>query len=287
MNRIINLNKPLGITSHQAVAMVRRLLGVKKAGHAGTLDPDACGVLLVCINEATKITRFLMDMEKQYRAEVKIGERTDTFDASGKIIETKSIAGVSEADLHHTVRTFVGPVIQKAPMYSAVKIGGETLYKLARKGIEIDRPDRTVYIQNIEITSVNLPFFQMTIACSKGTYIRSLCEDIGLKLGTGAHMSGLERTAVGSFHLGNAVSFDDLSEKEFISFSVDEVLNNLPQVTLTGNDYQQAKNGVRIISDSYRRFDGAFIRMKDPEGKLFAIGRVEIDTLKINRILHL
>ena len=286
MHIIINLNKPPGITSHQAVARVRRMLGAKKAGHAGTLDPDACGVLLVCVNEATKITRFLMDMDKEYRAEIKIGERTDTFDASGKITETKSILHISETDLRNTVGTFEGAVIQKAPMYSAVKIGGETLYKLARKGIEIDRPDRSVHIHEIKITSVNLPFFQATISCSKGTYIRSLCDDIGTKLGTGAHMTRLERTAVGPFHLGNSVSFDDLPGKEFLSFSIDEALKKLPQITLAGGDYQQALNGVRISSDSYRLFNGAFIRMKDPEGKLFAIGRVESDTLKVERILH-
>jgi tRNA pseudouridine55 synthase len=287
MHAIINLNKPAGITSHQAMTEVRRLLGAKKAGHAGTLDPDAGGVLLVCLNEATKITRFLMGMDKEYRAEIKLGERTDTFDASGQITEKRDFSGISEADLRHTVRKFTGPVIQKPPMYSAVKVGGKKLYRLARKGIEIDRPDRTVYIHDIKITSIDLPFFQVTISCSKGTYVRSLCDDIGLKLGTGAHMTELERTAIGSFHIRDSVSFDDLSGQKFLSFSLDEALEKLPDLRLTWDDYQRARNGVKIVSELFGRYDGKFIRLKDPDGKLFAIGRTESDTLNVERILHL
>jgi tRNA pseudouridine55 synthase len=286
MHTIINLNKPAGITSHRAVTEVRHLLKVKKAGHAGTLDPDACGVLLVCLNEATKITRFLMGMNKEYRAEIKLGERTDTFDASGQVTERKDFSKISETDLRRTVRTFTGPVIQKPPMYSAVKVGGKTLYRLARKGIEIDRPDRTVHISDINITSIDLPFFEVTIACSKGTYVRSLCDDIGLKLGTGAHMTKLERIAIGPFHIRDSASFDDLSAEEFLSFSMDEALEKLPDLRLTWQEYQRARNGVKIVSESFGRYAGKFLRLKDPDGKLFAIGRTELDTLNIERILH-
>jgi tRNA pseudouridine55 synthase len=287
MNVIINLNKPAGITSRQAVTKVQRLLGAKKAGHAGTLDPQATGVLLVCLNEATKITRFLMDMGKQYKAKIKLGERTDTYDAEGRVIEKKDTSFLSEADLFDAVQSFKGSIKQKPPMYSAIKINGKTLYKLARKGIEIDRPDRLVHINDIEITSIDMPCFDVTVSCSKGTYIRSLCDDIGAKLGTGAHMARLERTAVGEFHVNNSFSFEALAVDEKMFCSIDQALEKLPEIKLDDVDYQKAKNGVKIIFDSGDLPNGEFVRMKDPEGNLFAIGRVDSNIISIERVLNL
>ena len=287
MHVIINLNKPAGITSRQAVTKVQRLLGAKKAGHAGTLDPQATGVLLVCLNEATKAARFLTDMDKQYAARIKLGERTDTFDAEGRVIERKDISFLAEADLFEAVHAFKGTIKQKPPMYSAVKIGGKTLYKLARKGIEIDRPDRTVHVYDIRITAVDIPYFDLTISCSKGTYIRSLCDDIGMRLGTGAHMARLERTAVGFFHIKNSFSFDDLADDEKLFCSVDQALAKLPEVELAEVDYQKAKNGVKVTAGYCDFNDGEFVRLKDPEGNLFAIGRTESDIVGIERVLNL
>lgn len=287
MHVIINLNKPSGITSRQAVTKVQRMLGARKAGHAGTLDPQATGVLLVCLNEATKVTRFLMDMDKQYKARIKLGERTDTYDAGGRVIETKDISFLSDTDLFETVQTFKGVITQKPPMYSALKIGGKTLYKLARKGIEIDRPDRTVHIYDIRITSVDIPYFDVTLSCSKGTYVRSLCDDIGIKLGTGAHMTSLERTAVGFFHIKDAFSFDDLTANEELFYSIDQALIKLPVIELDEADYQKAKHGMKIVSDSFNSYNGEFVRMKDPDGNLFAIGRAESNIISIERALNL
>ncbi len=287
MHVIINLNKPAGITSRQAVTKIQRLLGAGKAGHAGTLDPQATGVLLVCLNEATKITRFLMDMDKRYKARIKLGERTDTYDAEGRVIETKDISFLSEADLFEAVRTFKGVIRQKPPMYSAVKIGGKTLYKLARKGIEIDRPERTVHVYDIRIISIDLPYFDLEISCSKGTYIRSLCDDIGIKLGTGAHMASLERTAVGFFNIKEAFSFESLAADEELFFSIDQALIKLPEIELAEADYQKAKHGMKIVSESFSQYDGEFVRMKDPEGRLFAVGRAESNILSIERALNL
>ena len=287
MHVIINLNKPTGITSRQAVTKVQRLLGVKKAGHAGTLDPQATGVLLVCLNEATKITRFLMDMGKQYKAKIKLGEKTDTYDAEGRVIERKDVSFLSEADLFDAVQSFKGPIKQKPPMYSAVKIDGKTLYKLARKGIEIDRPDRSVHIYDIEITSIDMPYFDVTVSCSKGTYIRSLCDDIGTKLGTGAHMARLERTAVGEFHVYNSFSFEDLTVNEEMFYSIDQALVELPEIKLGDVDYHKARNGVKIILESCNLYNGEFVRMKDPEGNLFAVGRADSNIISIERVLNL
>ncbi|PKL51711.1 MAG: tRNA pseudouridine(55) synthase TruB [Nitrospira bacterium HGW-Nitrospira-1] len=287
MHVIINLNKPSGITSRQAVTKVKRLLGAGKAGHAGTLDPQATGVLLICLNEATKVTRFLMDMDKQYKARIKLGERTDTCDAEGRVIESRDVSFLSEAVLIDTVRTFKGSIQQKPPMYSAVKIGGKALYKLARKGIEIDRPDRTVHIYDIKITSIDIPYFDVTISCSKGTYIRSICDDIGLKLGTGAHMTSLERTAVGGFHIKDSFSFDDLASNEKQFYSIDQALVKLPVIELDEADYCKAKHGMQIILKSFSSYNGEFVKLKDPAGNLFAVGRARSNVISIERVLHL
>jgi tRNA pseudouridine55 synthase len=287
MHVIINLSKPSGITSRQAVTKVQRMLGARKAGHAGTLDPQASGVLLVCLNEATKVTRFLMDMDKQYKARVKLGERTDTYDAEGRVLESRDISFLSEADLFDVVQTFKGVIKQKPPMYSAIKIGGKTLYKLARKGIEVDRPDRTVHVYDIRITSIDLPYFDVSLSCSKGTYIRSLCDDIGKRLGTGAFMATLERTAVGFFDIKDSLSFDELVTADQGFYSIDGALRRLPFIVLAEADYQKAKHGMKIASESFRPYDGEFVKMKDPDGNLFAIGRAESDSISIERIMNL
>jgi tRNA pseudouridine55 synthase len=287
MHAIINLNKPFDMTSRQAVTKVQRMLGAKKAGHAGTLDPQATGVLLICLNESTKITRFLMNMDKQYKATIKLGERTDTYDAWGRVTEKKDSSFLSETQLFDAVQKFKGSIKQKPPMYSAVKIGGKKLYKLARKGIEIERPDRTVHIYDITITSIDLPCFEIMLSCSKGTYVRSLCDDIGMELGTGAHMTALERTAVGFFHIKNSLSFDNLSNNAEQFYSIDQALDQLPEIVLDDADYRKAKNGGKVFSASFVPYNGEFVRMKDPEGQLFAIGRVDLNIISIERILNL
>jgi len=172
-------------------------------------------------------------------------------------------------------------------MYSAVKIDGNTLYKLARKGIEIDRPDRSVHIYDIEITSIDMPCFDVTVSCSKGTYIRSLCDDIGTKLGTGAHMARLERTAVGEFHINNSSSFEDLAVNEGMFYSIDQALVKLPEIRLDDFAYQKARNGVKIILEPGNLYNSEFVRMKDPEGNLFAIGRADSNVISIERVLNI
>lgn len=287
MHVIINLNKPSGISSREAVTKVQRLLGARKAGHAGTLDPQATGVLLVCLNEATKASRFLMDMNKRYKASIKLGERTDTYDAEGRVLESRDTSFLSEADLVEAVRTFSGEITQKPPMYSAVKIGGKKLYKLARKGIEIDRPERTVNVYDIGITSVDMPYFDVEVSCSKGTYIRTLCDDIGNKLGTGAHMTRLEITAVGPFDVESSLSLENLADHEERFYSIDEALTRLPSLGLAESDYQKAKHGMKIALGTFPPFEGEFVKMKDPYGELFAIGRADTNFISIERILNI
>ncbi|MDH5769559.1 MAG: tRNA pseudouridine(55) synthase TruB, partial [Nitrospirota bacterium] len=201
INVVINLNKPKDVSSQQAVIKVKKFYSARKAGHAGTLDPIATGVLIVCLNEATKITRFLSDLDKEYIVRLKLGERTDTYDITGKIIEKKECPSFQVADISPVLSDFIGEIKQIPPMYSAIKIGGQQLYKLARKGMDIERPGRMITVYGIDLMDFEQPYIDLKISCSKGTYIRTLCDDIGRELGVGAHMVSLERTRVGSFKI--------------------------------------------------------------------------------------
>jgi len=302
MNSIINFDKPAHITSQQAVVKVKRLLSAKKAGHAGTLDPIATGVLIVCLNEATKITRFLSDLEKEYIAQLKLGERTDTYDSTGKIVEKKDPGVLHAEDIHKVLSRFRGCIQQIPPMYSAVKIGGEPLYKLARKGISIERSERSVHIYQLELLSFHHPYVNVSVTCSKGTYIRTLCEDIGNALGTGAHMTALKRTRVGNFRIEDAVSITELPDKKNIFRSMDEALSHLREIILNHDSWLKAKNGMPL--DVPRNvpgnpFDGAnqdicdtplkdseYIRLKNPSRVLFGIGILGNNALKVERLFN-
>jgi tRNA pseudouridine55 synthase len=306
-NIIINLNKPRGISSQQAVTRVKRLLGAGKAGHAGTLDPLATGVLVVCLNEATKIARFLSDLDKKYTVRLKLGERTDTYDSTGEVVEQRDYSKISEADIRRILPAFQGHIQQTPPMYSAIKIHGQTLYKLARKGITLDVPARAVTIKSIDVISFDPPYLDLGVSCSKGTYIRSLCDDIGNALGAGAHMTALERTMVGIFSVEEAVSFEDLTAPEtFAFFSMDEVVPHLREFTLDPESYRKARNGVPVplpsdyvAENASNRiiFHGSvdpagsgqreeYVRLKGPSHDLFGIGRIEGGMIKIVRLLN-
>lgn len=308
MNLIVNFNKPAGITSQQAVTKIKRILRAKKAGHAGTLDPMATGVLLVCINEATKIARFLTDMDKEYKARGKFGETTDTYDAEGRVMEKKSVPAISINKLNEIAKTFIGEIMQKPPMFSAVKIGGEALYKLARKGMDIDRPVREVHVYDIKVTRLDLPYFDIVVSCSKGTYIRTICHDIGVALGAGAHLVALERTRVGDFHIRDAAGFSDLSaddlnrgtcstDKDRAENSVqcpgyfiqlDRALAGLQAVCLGEVDYRKALHGMKIPSGNTQEvLHNEFVKLFNPSGNLFGIGMVRGNHIKIERILNL
>lgn len=308
LNVVINLNKPEGISSRQAVTKVKRLFGAKKAGHAGTLDPLATGVLVVCLNEATKITRFLMDLDKEYAVRLKLGESTDTFDSTGKTLEQKDYQGTRESDIRGIMPAFQGRIRQTPPMYSAIKMQGQTLYKLARKGITLDVPEREVTISGIDIITFDPPFLELIISCSKGTYIRSFCNDLGNALGVGAHMTALKRTKVGIFGIEEAVSIEQLTARQTLSFhSIDESISHLKEIILEPESYRKAKNGVPIdkpidyatdfVSNSNippSQLSGGFkgelktdyVRLKSPEHFLFGIGKIEGDMIKIERLLN-
>jgi tRNA pseudouridine55 synthase len=293
-NVIIDLNKPAGITSQQAVTKARKILGARKAGHAGTLDPLATGVLLVCLGEATKITRFLMDKDKEYLARMKLGERTDTLDAEGEVIETRVVTDLSVQEIEEAARVFTGRIVQKPPMYSAVKHRGRPLYALARKGLTVERATRPVDVHAITVTAVNLPFIDLTISCSKGTYIRSICDDLGALLGTLAHLTSLVRTRIGMFTIERAASLDELSsDMENFSaypciYTIDAALADFSEIYLNEDEYRKARNGAQIDALNLREpASQPFVRLKSPTGELFGIGRVDNDKISIERILNL
>jgi len=294
VNVIVDLNKPEGITSQQAVTRLKKIFGVKKAGHAGTLDPLATGVLPVCLGEATKISRFLMDKDKEYRARMKLGERTDTLDAEGTVTQTRQVPDLSMHDIEQAAKEFIGRIVQIPPMYSAIKHKGRPLYALARKGLTVERTSRPVDIYALTVTRVDLPYIDLSISCSKGTYIRSLCDDLGERLGTLAHLTSLVRTRTGIFSIERAAGFDRLSvdmenlgTRPYI-YTIDEALSEIKEVYVNENDYKRARNGMPITAENLHESDTQpFVRLKSPAGELFGIGRIENNKIAIERILNL
>lgn len=240
------------MTSHDVVAIVRRKTRIKKVGHTGTLDPNAAGVLPICIGQATKISQYLLDSTKQYRAELTLGITTDTQDAYGTITNERKVT-VSTREIELAVLSFIGTYDQIPPMYSALKVKGKKLYELARQGIEVAREARRINIENIDIIKIEGPTVLFDVTCSKGTYIRTLCHDIGEKLGCGGIMSFLLRTATSSFHISSAITLEeleaieDLQEIEKIMKPIDYPLAHIPRVDLDASYKKAALNGNKIF----------------------------------------
>lgn len=290
MNGIININKPLGITSHDVVGRLRRILGIKKIGHTGTLDPDASGVLPMCIGRATKTADMLTAQDKQYIAEVTLGSATTTLDASGEVTETANV-NVTEEDILDAVLGFIGDVVQIPPMFSAIKVDGKRLYELAREGIEVERKPRTVKIDSIEIleTDIANKKFSMKVDCSKGTYIRTLCDDIGRSLGCFAHMSGLVRTRSGRFDIKDSYTLSEVEQMAAagdMSFLVpiDKVFEELPRLILSSRRARLMCNGVKISAQGIT--DGETYRVYDEDGRFLTISEAEEGRLKMLKTFY-
>lgn len=252
-NGIINVYKEKGFTSFDVVAKMRGMFHQKKIGHTGTLDPDAEGVLPVCLGKATKVCDLLTDKDKEYKAVLLLGQETDTQDISGEVLNTSPIK-VTEAEVREAIFSFVGEYEQVPPMYSALKVNGQKLCDLARKGITVERKARPVTIHKIEITDIKLPEVEMIVSCSKGTYIRTLCDDIGKKLGCYGCMKSLLRTKVDKFTVEEALTLSQLQqlmeekpeqEWNFIE-PVDGVFRKYEAVTTTSEAQKMVVNGNRI-----------------------------------------
>lgn len=268
-NGVISFLKPPGLTSHDIVAIVRRKLRIKRVGHTGTLDPMAAGVLPICIGKGTKIVDFLMADRKVYRAELTLGAMTDTQDRWGEVLES-SDKKVSEDEIRTEMSKFIGDISQIPPMYSALKHNGKKLYELAREGKTVEREARIRTIFSLDIISVEDNKIIFDVSCSKGTYIRTLCHDIGINLGTYGHMSFLLRKSTGNFNLNNSITIE-----EFENFSnetinemiipVDRALSDFRKIDVSGEIEFQMSNGIKInqIRFSKEAFDSSDLNDKE------------------------
>jgi len=209
---IVLLDKPLGITSNTALQKVKRLYNAAKAGHTGSLDPLATGLLPLCFGEATKVSGFLLDADKSYLATIKLGVKTSSADAEGEIIETRPVDNYTQTQINTAIEKFLGDIEQIPPMHSALKVDGQPLYKLAHQGKSIERKSRAVHIYHIDVIHYENDILEIDVACSKGTYIRTLAEDIGEELGCGAHLIALRRTASGPFDIEESITLEKIEE---------------------------------------------------------------------------
>ena len=282
MDGIINVYKPVGMTSHDVVNRVRRIAGTKKVGHTGTLDPDAEGVLPICINRGTKVADMLTFSDKRYTATFKLGLTTDTLDISGNIL-TKSDVNVTSEEIECTVKSFTGEIEQVPPMYSAIKIGGKKLCDLARKGIEVERKARTITVYSIDILDISGGEFTIDVHCSKGTYIRTLGHDIGQKLGCGATMIKLVRTQSSVFTMENSVKLDDLTSENFSNYMVSpDSLFDYEKLTVEGEILKKVLNGNAVKLNNLT--DGQMYKVYDDKGTFLCISRAEDGELKVEKM---
>ncbi len=248
---IINVYKEAGYTSHDVVAKLRGICKQKKIGHTGTLDPDAVGVLPVCLGSGTRLVDMLANERKEYVAVLRLGIVTDTQDISGKVLQEMD-ADVAPEEVEKAVMSFLGDSMQMPPMYSALKVNGKKLYELAREGKEVERAKRPIVIYSLEILKRQHPDYTIRVECSKGTYIRTLCHDIGQRLGCGGVMASLERTKVGRFTVGQAITLselDELARQGELSKAVvpvDEMLEGLPRLTVRKEAFVRLKNGNQL-----------------------------------------
>lgn len=279
MDGIIIVNKPSGYTSHTIVSKIRKVLNIKKVGHTGTLDPLATGVLPILLGSGTRLSKYLINHDKEYIATIKLGVKTDTADIEGNIIETADIPTLSEEQIKTVLKSFEGIQYQKPPMYSAIKVNGKKLYEYARKGEAIDVQDRKIEIYNIELLKYEVEFIEIKVACSKGTYIRSLCEDIAKKLRTIGTMAKLQRTQVGIFKLKEALEMDDIEDNKKIQdklITAEELFKNNASIKLTEQEMSQFLNGVRLAR---KEVDGIY-RIYDQTGKFVGLGENKERKLK-------
>ena len=279
-NGIINIYKEQGYTSFDVVAKLRGILKMRKIGHTGTLDPDATGVLPVVLGSATKLVDMLTDKRKEYIATLRLGITTDTLDITGTVL-SETVPVVSEREVREAILSFIGPMLQTPPMYSAIKVNGRKLYELAREGIEIERQKRSIEIFDIKILDMSLPDIKIKVECSKGTYIRSLCADIGDKLSCGAVMTSLVRTKSGDFAIERAYTLKEVEEAaakervEDMITPVDYCFMSYARVTVNGELLKAVRNGNMIkkadIAQDLTEGDISKVRIYDPDGHFLAV----------------
>lgn len=287
MNGFLNINKPSGITSHDVVTRVKRVINAKKVGHTGTLDPFATGVLPLCINDATSFARFFENDNKEYIALMKLGEETDTYDIDGKVINTHALSDIVPEDIISILKGFIRGYMQTPPMYSAKKKHGVPLYKLARNGIDVFREPKAVHIYEIDIIEITIPYIRFRVVCSKGTYIRALCHDVGQRLGCGAYLSSLQRIRSGRFKVENSLSLDAVSSDAISDkvITMEDMFQDVKSIFLDEKGANSIMNGI-IPKSSLNLFeDGALIKFMFDD-KIAAIGEFREGRLKLIKVFR-
>ncbi|MEY4704475.1 MAG: tRNA pseudouridine synthase [Nitrospirota bacterium] len=300
---VLIIKKEAGWTSHDVVAKVRHLLGGVKVGHAGTLDPAATGVLPVLIGRGTRIAEYLVEWDKEYLAVLRLGETTDTQDATGTVLTSRTTDHVTPEAIHEAVGRFRGPIEQVPPMYSAVKVAGVPLYKSARAGKTIARDARTIVVHTLEVLAVEGRDVTLRIVCSKGTYVRTLCADIGAALGVGGHMLALERRRVGPLTVDQALTVDEVATRHALGrlgddlLSLDVVLDRFATAVVDEQTVDRVRHGAPVPAAKILRWEGAAdgerqphvpVRIHDTGGRLVAIGmcpETSGDALKVEKVL--
>jgi len=287
MNGILNVFKPKGISSYQTVKEVRNILNISKAGHTGTLDPSASGVLLICMGQATKIAEFLVGMKKHYQGEMILGISTDSQDSEGKIIQKREVrTDINKKKIKDIFQKYEGTICQIPPMFSAAHYKGKRLYHLARKGIEVKRNPKKVKIYQLDLINFNQkvnPLVKFEVICSKGTYIRTLCNDIGDELGCGAHLSNLVRKKVGNFSIEDSLILEELKKDKTLGkrylISIDSALEELNKITVKSEATKTVLNGGVISSEQIveipevlKTRKDKFVKIFDAKGNLLSIG---------------
>lgn len=278
---ILLLDKPGGISSNGALQRVKRLFDADKAGHTGSLDPIATGLLPICLGEATKVSGYLLDADKEYVAGIRLGLKTTTADSEGEVIETRAVPALSRDEVEHVVAGYIGEIDQLPPMYSALKRDGQPLYRLARQGIEVAREPRRVTIHAIELLELDSVTMVLRVRCSKGTYIRTLAEDVGEQLGCGAHLEMLRRTRSGGFSLTDAVTLESLEHSrdvgpaevlDHLLLPLDAALQELPAAGLTADMAYYVRHGQAVLVPHAPT--AGLVRLYGPGEAFLGIGRI-------------
>jgi len=281
VNGILLLDKAVGISSNKALQEVKHLFNANKAGHTGSLDPLASGLLPICLGEATKLSSFLLDSDKRYAGTCKLGVVTKTADAEGEVIETRPVPALDKAQVEAVLQRYTGDIEQIPPMHSAIKQNGQPLYKLAREGVEVERQARKIHIYELRLDAQRADELDIFVQCSKGTYIRTLAEDIGRDLGCGAHLGGLRRTGVGPFSIENAYTLAQLREilqqggfaaLDALLLPMETALDDFPEIRLTDNGVFYIQQG-QPVQVSQAPTEG-WVRLFSPSEQFLGVGQI-------------
>ncbi|MCR1951552.1 tRNA pseudouridine(55) synthase TruB [Clostridium sp. DSM 100503] len=290
MNGVINIFKNTGMTSFDVVRIIKKAAGTGKVGHTGTLDPEASGVLPICIGKGTKIIDYIMNSEKIYEVEFKIGIKTTTYDLEGDIIEEKDPSNISDENIVKAIYSYEKEYSQVPPMYSALKQNGVRLYELARKGIEVEREGRLVNIYKIEDVKINNPYISMKVTCSKGTYIRSLCYDIGEALNVGATMTKLKRSKTSKFTEDESINIKDINSENIKDYiiSIEDALDSYEKLIVLTKYSKLLINGVKVFDKRFTKENieiGKLYRVYDESGMFIGLGKSDHQGFKIEKLL--